>query len=362
MVKIVNNCYLCSGMTVYFYHTQDTRWILDQWEQGHFPAHLLYGATHLPQYGIQVVPHLYGPVPANRRWRLTLLTTWRLLTCRQHFDAVYATSFRGLEGIVLLRAVGLWRRPVVLWHHQPIVKAANPLREAFARLFYRGIDHMFFFSQPLIDVSLLSRKARAASMQVVDWGADLEFYGDLSQPLQKRGGFISTGKEMRDMHTLVEAFGRTGRRLDIHVSEQAGSIDYRQVFGSLRVPPNVEVHLHNRLMVEELARCVAQADCVVICCRPSNYTVGLTTLVEALALGLPVIATRNTTFPFDIDREGVGLTVDYGDVDGWQQAIEYIATHPDDAKAMGQRGRRLAERRFNLIETTRQVCKALERL
>ena len=49
----------------------------------------------------------------------------------------------------------------------------------------------------------------------------------------------------------------------------------------------------------------------------------------------------------DIDGEGCGITVPYGDVEGWKRAITYMQEHPDEAAAMGRRGRRLAETTFN---------------
>ena len=65
------------------------------------------------------------------------------------------------------------------------------------------------------------------------------------------------------------------------------------------------------------------------------YTVGLTTLVEAFALGIPVICSRNPNFEMDIDKEEIGITVAYDDVEGWINAIHRIADHPEEAQKMG---------------------------
>ena len=75
-----------------------------------------------------------------------------------------------------------------------------------------------------------------------------------------------------------------------------------------------------------LATEVCRSRFVVICCQDFPYTVGLTTLVEAFALGLPVVCTRNPKFEMDIEKEGVGIYVDYNDVEGWKQAITYTLT------------------------------------
>ncbi len=266
-----------------------------------------------------------------------------------------------MELIVLLRALRLFRKPVILWHHQAVSTASNPLREAFARLFYRGIDRMFFFSERLIRDSLRSTKARPDRMQMIHWGADLEFYDRLlqSEKPSARTGFISTGKEHRDMPTLIQAFGQSGQPLDIYIGRNSGGENYADILGRQQIPPNVQVHFTEGFVPYELSRKVCRAQCIAICCMKTAYTVGLTTLVEALALGIPVICSHNPTFAFDIDREGVGLSVPYYDITGWTEAINRLTAHPSEAEAMGRRARQLAESTFNLERCAREVAEAL---
>lgn len=345
-------------MKVYFYHTQDIAYIRKRMEKGEFPAHFLYGATGLPANGIEVVWHRSRlGLP---RWRMMLRNAWLILTSREHFDAVYATHYRGLELIVLLRALRLFRRPVVIWHHQPVITSPSMWRERFGRLFYRGFDRMIFFSQKLMDDSLHSPKARPSRMVLGHWGADLGFYDRvMAEGGDRRTGFISTGKELRDMPTLVRAFNRTGARLDIYIGRNTGGVNYEEVFAANPPKENITVHYVNGLCPYELSMKVDRAACVVICCKETKYTVGLTTVVEALALGLPIICSRNPQIPVDFDAEGCGITVPYYDVDGWEKAVRYITDHPDEAREMGRRGRRLAERLFNDERCAREVAGVL---
>lgn len=346
-------------MKVYFYHTQDIQYILRRMADGEFPSHYLYGATRLPDYGIGVVWHKARiGLP---RWRMMLRNAWQVLTCREHFDAIYATHYRGLELIVLLRALGLYRKPVIIWHHQPIVTPRSKWREWLGRVFYRGFDRMFFFSQKLIDDSLHSPKARPGRMVLGHWGADLDFYDRVMDGGDgRRHGFVSTGKELRDMPTLVEAFNKSGADLDIYVGRDIGGVCYESVFSKLAMEPNVRLHFTERLIPYELSLKVNRAECVVICCERTKYTVGLTTVVEALALGLPMVCSRNPQIPVDLDAEGCGISVPYYDVEGWERAIGYISSHPDEAREMGRRGRRLAERLYNDRRCAREVAQVIK--
>lgn len=348
-------------MKVYFYHTQDIQHILHRMEHGEFPAHFLYGAAKLPDNGVDVVWHRSRQ--GLPRWRMMLRTAWLILTTRERIDAVYATHYRGLELLVALRAVGLFRHPIVVWHHQPVATSDSRWREWVGRFFYRGFDRMIFFSRKLMDDSLRSSKTRPERMVLGHWGADLAFYDRvMGNRSAERSGFISTGKELRDMPTLVRAFGRVDAPLDIYIGRNTGGVNYERVLNGLRLTPNVSIHYVERLCPYELSLQVDRAACVVICCEETRYTVGLTTVVEALALGLPVVCSRNPQIPVDFDGEGCGITVPYHDVDGWAEALRYIAGHPDEAREMGLRGRALAERMFNDGRCAREVADVLRKL
>jgi len=336
---------------IYFYHTQDTARIVREWKERKFPAHFLYGALQLEQYGFEVIWH--NQIHVYKRVQDTLKATWKILTCRQHYDVLYATHTRGIEPIILLHAIGLYRKRIVVWHHQPIVKAKSWLRETLARLFYRGMDHMIFFSEKLMQDSLQSKKADPTRMSMVHWGADLTFYDSLPHPLQKKG-FISTGKELRDYKTLTEAFNHTGQPLTLYTQKEQES-----AFTNLEIKENIDLNFGTRLMPYELSLLVAQSQCVCICCKESNYTVGLTTVVEAMALGIPILCTRNPQMPMDLEAEGCGIYLEPYDTAGWERAIRYIVEHPEEAKEMGRKGRLLAEKYYNVEQCAREVISLL---
>jgi glycosyltransferase involved in cell wall biosynthesis len=359
---------------VYFYHTQDTERIVREWKQGTFPSHFLYGALQLPDYGYDIVWH--HQKHTYKRMRDMVVATWKVLTCCKHYDVLYATHTLGIEPIILLRALHLYRHPIVVWHHQPIVEAKNPLREAVARLFYRGMDHMIFFSEKLMQDSLLSPKADPKRMSMVHWGADLGYYNRQKaspqpspkerelcrdgSPLLGRGWgrlFISTGKELRDYETLLKAFHETGLPLTLFVEKKR-----QAYFESLHPAQNIEIHYGDRPIPHEIALMVAQSHCVCICCQKSNYTVGLTTVVEALALGKPILCTRNPQMPMDIEAEGCGFWIEVGDVEGWKEKLIFIATHPEEAEAMGKRGRALAEQCYNAKQCGKEVAEVMEKV
>ena len=275
-------------LTIYFYHTRLTRESYEEWKEYKFPGHILYGLPLLENYGIRSVMHKCKYF--SGRLKLMFYATKEILFCKEKYDVLYATSFRGIEPVIFLRALGLYRKPM---------------------------------------------------------------------PDRKPEGFISTGKENRDVDTLLQSFSATNEELDLYIAVSCGNINYKKILDRYSVPDSIHIHYTDGVIPYELGKLVARKSCIVICCLDFPYTVGLTTLVEAFALGIPVICSRNPNFEIDIDKEEIGITVEYNDVQGWIDAIRYIADHPEEARRMGENARKLAEERFNLEIFSREIAESL---
>ena len=143
-------------LTIYFYHTRLTRESYEEWKEYKFPGHILYGLPLLENYGIHSVMHKCKYF--SGRLKLMFYATKEILCCKEKYDVLYATSFRGIEPVIFLRALGLYRKPIVIWHHTAVVTNPKPWREQISRLFYKGIDQMFLFSRKLIQDSQKTRK------------------------------------------------------------------------------------------------------------------------------------------------------------------------------------------------------------
>jgi glycosyltransferase involved in cell wall biosynthesis len=74
------------------------------------------------------------------------------------------------------------------------------------------------------------------------------------------------------------------------------------------------------------------------------------TQIEALALGVPVLASRVGGIPETVAHEQTGLLVPPGDVDAWEAALLQALAQPERLCEMADRGRRDVRERFS-IET-----------
>ena len=73
----------------------------------------------------------------------------------------------------------------------------------------------------------------------------------------------------------------------------------------------------------------------------------LTKFFEYMAAGLPIVCSSFPAWREIVERDGVGLCVDPEDPAAAAEAIRWIADNPDEARAMGERGRRLVRERYN---------------
>jgi glycosyltransferase involved in cell wall biosynthesis len=108
---------------------------------------------------------------------------------------------------------------------------------------------------------------------------------------------------------------------------------------------------------QDVPECLAALDLFVL---PSlNEGMGLA-LVEAMAMGLPVVATRVGGIP-DVVREGeTGLLVPPGDEKALALAMLSLLRDPDRRRAYGEAAKRRVDERFDAASTVREVERLYE--
>lgn len=96
---------------------------------------------------------------------------------------------------------------------------------------------------------------------------------------------------------------------------------------------------------DDVADVMRGLDCFVL---PSLAEGISNTILEAMATGLPVLATAVGGNPELVTAGRTGELVPAGDVEAMAQALLRLANEPDRARAMGRAGREEVERRFSL--------------
>jgi glycosyltransferase involved in cell wall biosynthesis len=175
----------------------------------------------------------------------------------------------------------------------------------------------------------------------------------------------AVGAEMRDYATLKEAVRGTGLRC--HIAADHVRIPGRfRLFRDRRVPIG-EIGLRadanvteGRMSLTELRNLYARSRFVVVPLLHSDTDNGVTVILEAMAMGKPVICSR-TRGQVDVIEEGkTGLYVPVGDATALQKAILLLWNEPLRAQEMGRNARAHIEKYHTLEMFTAATRSAAE--
>jgi glycosyltransferase involved in cell wall biosynthesis len=128
----------------------------------------------------------------------------------------------------------------------------------------------------------------------------------------------------------------------------------------LDATPQISVHRNLTPNTPELYALFTAADVFVFPTTADSFG---WVVVEAMAAGLPVIATKTGAIPEAVEDGRTGMLVQVGDSAGLNESLAWMAEHPAERRRMGERGRIVAEQRFDaesnssrLIEFVRDVA------
>jgi glycosyltransferase involved in cell wall biosynthesis len=115
---------------------------------------------------------------------------------------------------------------------------------------------------------------------------------------------------------------------------------------------------------EELWLKMIQATVGIVCLHPvERYTVGMPVkLFEYMAAGLPVIASNFPLWKEIVEGDNCGLTVNPLDSREIAGAVEYLIDHPDEAKKMGENGKKAATEKYNWATESKKLLAIYEDL
>ncbi len=148
--------------------------------------------------------------------------------------------------------------------------------------------------------------------------------------------------EQKGVDVLLDAAQRLARRTDLEwriVGEIWVPPEVLAV-RTARLPPSVRLVVTGRRSESELDQEYRTADLLVV---PSRFEPFGLVLLEGLARGLPIIASRVGGMPEIIGESGTALWVPPGDPAALAEAVERLADDPALRRRMGSAGRHRAE-------------------
>jgi glycosyltransferase involved in cell wall biosynthesis len=240
---------------------------------------------------------------------------------------------------------------------------------------------MYWFSRPSVRVPMLAFADRLRA--IVTWSSTqrtfaierlrippekiylVRHYVDevFWHPIEAQTDTIcAAGAEMRDYPTLLQALRGTEVRCHIasdHVRVDRFGFARRLKLEALSSMAGAKVTL-GRKTAAGLRELYARSRFVVVPLQASDADNGITVILEAMAMGKPVICSR-TRGQVDVIRDGVtGIFVPVGDPEALRRAILALWNDPERAKAMGQAARAYVEKYHPLAVFCSSVKSAID--
>ena len=258
---------------------------------------------------------------------------------RREFDVIFSNGENVSIPLAALFGIS-GRRPahVLIGHH-----LSTPKKRVFLRALHNQMDLIYVYAETQRQYAISVLGIPESHLRLIPFHADHHFYHpmDVMEPVKRV--ISSAGLEWRDYPTLMEA----AKDLPVHVKLAASSpwSKHKNETEQRTLPQNVSAR---RYSYRELRELYAESVVVVVPLYDNDFQAGVTTMLEAMAMGKPVIVTQ-TIGQRDVITDGVnGIYVPPGDSKALREAVNRLLNDPILASQIGSAARKTIEMEMSL--------------
>jgi glycosyltransferase involved in cell wall biosynthesis len=176
--------------------------------------------------------------------------------------------------------------------------------------------------------------------------------------------YVGGLSEERGLFKMVKALEYIDFPINLYLF---GNFDKKEEFDKLKTLKGFEkVKYFGQRPWDEVIRYLSNADVGLVLLQPLLEYLpsgeGLNKLFEYMMAGLPVIASNFPNLIKIVEGNKCGLTVDPTDPKQIAEAIKYIKEHPDEAKRMGENGKKAVLEKYNWENESKKLLKIYEEL
>jgi glycosyltransferase involved in cell wall biosynthesis len=220
---------------------------------------------------------------------------------------------------------------------------------------HEQIDAILVYASTQREYALKTLGVPEHVLRLIPFHADHRFFRPLSHVTVDERQVCSAGLEWRDYPTLIEAVA-DATDLSVRLAAASPWSKHSNETASRRLPAHVEARRYD---YEGLRQLYAQSAVVVVPLYENDFQAGITTLLEAMAMGKPVVVTA-TTGQCDVIVDGDnGMYVAPGSAAGWRTALAQLQRDPALRQRLGAAARRWVENNATLDLWVRNVVAAI---
>ncbi|MFC4871359.1 glycosyltransferase family 4 protein [Negadavirga shengliensis] len=333
--------------------------IHDNWKKGINPSHYLMGKVELEKKGDFIIDiHQHQKFSwlnkLGRVFKIQLLDQQvRALFKLRKYDILYLPyPFANSRLITLLKWAKLIRIPIVILVHQ---NSLYGLKEdsLFKKISLKRMaqfDAFAFFSKALMERLKgefgWSEEEYKRKFFHIHWGPDSEFYKKIkpAAPEGEKPFAVCAGTMDRDYNMLFDAFRDLNYDLKVFCTPTT-------IPQYTDIPSNISIDT-SWVPYTQLLEAYKRASFIIIplyeSIKNKGHTYGLTVLLDAIAVGKPVIMTYHPYIDIDIERENIGVWVRKNDVEGWKVKLKELIAMEEEREQMGTNAKNLHLNKVNI--------------
>lgn len=327
-------------------------------ENGEVPNHLLFGINHLRDYG-HLIENFSVKIDRNleEKYRITSgiykffthfenLNLQKKVYKRSHeFDLIFCLSGGVSEWLHYQYSQSKLHTPILTIFHHPLPEGKlDFIRNRFRRSTFKKQNLLLSLSKKTSQS--FNKVIKNEITKSIPWGVDYNFYTNLTKKdplLKSKRILLSCGRTARDLNTLVRAAIISEVKTKI-ICEKNSIIPLHRKNNFISFEQTTYSCCKEENTYQLMASRMHEVMAIAIPLEKQSTLAGLTSLMDCLGFGKPVIMTRNPCIDIDIEKIGIGHWIDPYDVDGWVNAIKWHASNKKKSLLMGKKAREFGKK------------------
>ena len=299
----------------------------------------------------------------------------RQLLCQRRFDIIHDNQTLGY-GILLMKA---FKIPIVATVHHPLpidrktdLAYLEGVKDRLWRIMFypflmqhvvtKRMDRVITVSASAAEETKNVFKVPTQKMRVIYNGIDTTIFRKLDGEGKQHGHLIMVGNTQdrkKGLVYLLEALRLLQRKNDVKLTIVDRGLPDNEYAPQLvnRYSLDGRVNFTGKVGLEELVKHYARAEVAVV---PSLYEGFGLPAAEAMACGLPVIATSAGALPEVVEDGKSGILVPPQDAHALAKAIEQLLSDEQLRRVMGEEGRKRVQTHFTWEQAAKKTLEVYQ--
>lgn len=275
---------------------------------------------------------------------------------RQNYDTIFTNAENvALPLAMLLKTVSQRPRHVTIAH-----RLSAKRKRVFYTLLgvHRQMDAIFVYASSQREFASKVLGIPKNLLRLIPFHADHKFYRPMAERPVRDNQICAAGLEWRDYPTLIDAV-EDQPELSVRLAAASPWSKHSNETEARPLPANVDARRYDYRALRDL---YAESSFVVVPLYENDFQAGITTILEAMAMGKPV-AVSGTKGQTDAVIDGInGLYVMPESVAEWRKVIARLRSDSVLRARLGRRARRWIEENATLDHWVGNIVAALHDL